>query len=43
MMLIDKIDGAAPKNGPMLGPVKDYFVDRDVWGLSHIVVLDGIE
>ena len=43
MVIIDKLDGKAPKEGPMLGPLTDYFADRDVWGLSHIVVLDGIE
>ncbi len=43
IMVIDRIDGKASPNGPMLGPVKDYFVDRDVWGLSHIVVLDNVE
>jgi hypothetical protein len=38
-MLIDALDGKKPAGGYTLGPVKDYFVDRDVWGLSHIVSL----
>lgn len=42
MMVLDKLDGKKTPNGPMLGPIKDYFVDRDVWGLSHIVMLDSI-
>ncbi len=43
MMLINILDGKKPSGGYMLGPVKDYFVDRDVWGLSHIVVLDEVQ
>ncbi|TAL33033.1 MAG: hypothetical protein EPN93_15325 [Spirochaetes bacterium] len=39
-MLLKTVDGTALPDGPMLGPVADYFVDRDVWGLSHIVVLE---
>ncbi len=42
IMVIDRMDGKTPQGGLMLGPVADYFVDRDVWGLSHIVVLDKI-
>ncbi len=42
MMVLDKLDGKKTPTGPMLGPIKDYFVDRDVWGLSHIVMLDSI-
>lgn len=43
MMIIDTLDGKKSPSGPMLGPVADYYVDRDVWGLSHIVMLDGVE
>ena len=42
MMLAEKLDGKKLPNGMMLGPRGDYFVDRDVWGLTHIVVLDKI-
>ncbi|MBN1532654.1 MAG: hypothetical protein JXA20_08335 [Spirochaetes bacterium] len=42
MMLIDRMDGTTPPGGLMLGPVDDYFVDRDVWGLSHIMLLEKI-
>ncbi|HSV96959.1 MAG TPA: hypothetical protein VLM75_08505 [Spirochaetota bacterium] len=42
MMLIDKMDGKKPAAGPMLGPVNDYYVDRDVWGLSHIMLIEEI-
>ncbi len=38
-MIITEMDGERPSGGMTLGPVRDYFVDRDVWGLSHIVQL----
>lgn len=40
MMILEKLDGKEAHGGYMLAPVKDYFVDRDVWGLSHVVLLD---
>ena len=43
MILVDRLNGTPPKEGPMLGTLKDYFADRDTWGLTDIVVLDGIE
>ncbi|HON77641.1 MAG TPA: hypothetical protein PK544_04060 [Spirochaetota bacterium] len=42
MTILETLNGKRLPNGPMLGPIKDYFVDRDVWGLSHIVMLDSI-
>ena len=42
MLIIDKIDGKDAFSGFMLAPIRDYFVDRDVWGLSHIIMLDNI-
>ncbi len=42
MMILGTVDGKKATGGIMLAPVDDYFVDRDVWGLTHIVVLDGI-
>jgi hypothetical protein len=38
-MIINEMNGEKPSGGLTLGPVRDYFVDRDVWGLSHIVQL----
>jgi hypothetical protein len=38
-MIITEMDGERPSGGLTLGPVRDYFVDRNVWGLSHIVQL----
>jgi hypothetical protein len=38
-MIITEMNGETPSGGLTLGPVRDYFVDRDVWGLSHIVQL----
>ncbi len=40
-IIADKLDGKRPPGGIMLAPVDDYFVDRDVWGLTHIVLLDN--
>lgn len=42
MMLIKEMDGRLSPAGPRLGPVKDYYVDREVWGLTHIIMLDDI-
>lgn len=39
-LLLTSMDNKADASGPMLGPIGDFFVDRDVWGLSHIVVID---
>ncbi|MDD5719093.1 MAG: hypothetical protein PHQ53_05340 [Candidatus Krumholzibacteria bacterium] len=43
MMLLETIDGEATAGGFGLGPVEDYYVDRMVRGLTHIVVLDDVE
>ncbi|MDY0109000.1 MAG: hypothetical protein RBT60_03625 [Candidatus Krumholzibacteria bacterium] len=43
MMLIETIDGEPTPGGWTLGPVKDYFVDRMVRGLTHIVLVEDIE
>ena len=40
-MIIDSIDGKNATGKYMLAPVDDYFVDRDVWGLTHVVMLDA--
>jgi hypothetical protein len=39
-LIVTEMDGGLPHGGFMLGPVRDYFIDRDVWGLSHIVQLN---
>jgi hypothetical protein len=39
-LIITELDGKPPHGGLTLGPVGDYFVDRDVWGLSHVVQLE---
>jgi len=38
-LLLKSLDGQVPSGKNMLAPVNDYFVDRDLWGLSHIVLL----
>jgi len=43
MMIIERLDGKKPAGGVTLGPVNDYFVDRDVWGLSHIMLVEGVQ
>ncbi|MBN1495937.1 MAG: hypothetical protein JXA07_04155 [Spirochaetes bacterium] len=40
-LIVDTLDGRKATGNYMLAPVDDYFVDRDVWGLSHIVMLDA--
>ncbi len=36
-MMIDTIDGVKPEGGYTVGPVADFFVDRDVRGVTHIL------
>jgi hypothetical protein len=36
-MLLQTMDGKPPKGGQTLGPISDFFVDRNVRGLTHIV------
>jgi len=43
MMLIDKLDGKKPEAGPLLGPINDYYVDRDIWGLTHIMLIEDVK
>lgn len=42
MMILGTIDSKRANGGFMLAPVEDYFVDRNVWGLSYIIALDNI-
>ncbi|MCP4214031.1 MAG: hypothetical protein GY765_05200 [bacterium] len=36
MLLIEAINGVAPAGGKTLGALGDFFVDRNIWGLSHV-------
>ncbi len=38
-MILKDLDGKKPTGTYMLAPVDDYFVDRDVWGLTHVVII----
>jgi hypothetical protein len=38
-LILTEMDGETPSGGLTLGPVRDFYVDRNVWGLSHIVQL----
>jgi hypothetical protein len=43
MMLLKEMDGAKTRCGMSLGPVRDYYVDRETWGLTHIMMVDGVQ
>jgi len=43
MMLITHIDGKKLSSGLCMGPVKDYYVDRDVSSITHIVKINSID
>ncbi len=43
MMLITDVDGKKNATGLSMGPVKDYYLDREIWGMTHIVKIDSIE
>ena len=38
-LLLETMDGKPPKGGKTIGAISDFFVDRCVWGLTHIVRL----
>jgi len=38
-LLLKKLNDKTPSGIQMLAPIDDYFVDRDLWGLSHIACL----
>ncbi len=40
-MLATQLDNKKASGNYMLAPIDDFFVDRDVWGLSHILILDA--
>jgi hypothetical protein len=37
MLIVDRLNGKAPAEGLMLAPTADYFSDRAMWGLAHVV------
>ncbi len=39
MLLVETLNDAPPSGGKTLAPTADFFVDRNLWGLSHIVKL----
>jgi len=39
-MILKSFNGKKPSGSNMLAPVSDYFVDRNIWGLSHVVYLE---
>lgn len=41
IILMKTIDGKAPKGGHTIAATSDFFLDRCVWGLSHVVRLKG--
>jgi hypothetical protein len=43
MMLITEVNGKPAHGGASLGPVADYYVDRETWGLTHIIMIEKIE
>lgn len=42
MLLIEEMDGQPRPGGASLGPVKDYFVDRVLRAVTHIVMLEDV-
>jgi hypothetical protein len=36
-LLLNTMDGKPPKGGITIGTVSDFFVDRCVWGVTHVV------
>ncbi len=43
MLIITEMDGQAPGGGNILACLNDYFIDRSIWGVTHVVVLSGEE
>lgn len=37
MLIVDRLNGDTPTEGMMLAPTADYFSDRAMWGLAHVV------
>jgi hypothetical protein len=43
MMIADRINGQPLAEGYMLAPTADYFSDRAMWGLAHVVLIRQAE
>ncbi len=43
MMMLKEMDGTKTRGGMSLGPVRDYYVDRETWGLTHIMMIDNVQ
>jgi hypothetical protein len=37
MILVEELNNTPPGNGKSLGAAADFFVDRNIWGLSYII------
>jgi len=42
-IIFDKLNGKPTRGGLTLGTVADFFVDRNVWGLSHVLCVKNEE
>jgi hypothetical protein len=40
-LIAETLDETDASGKYMLAPIADYFVDRDVWGLTHVVMFEG--
>ncbi|MBN2123036.1 MAG: hypothetical protein JW821_01975, partial [Deltaproteobacteria bacterium] len=40
LLLLTEMDGKEAQGRITIAPMGDYFVDRDVWGITHIVMVD---
>lgn len=43
MMIVSSVDDKKNATGLSMGTVKDYYVDREIWGMTHIVKIDPIK
>ena len=38
-MIVNKINGKKPRGNQLVAPVDDYYLDRAIWSLTHIVLI----
>jgi len=43
MVIITEMDGHAPAGGNILACLNDYFIDRSIWGVTHVLVISRDE
>jgi hypothetical protein len=43
MMIMTEFEGSLARGGMSIAPVRDYYVDREIWGLTHIVMIDKVD